>query len=301
MFTDDEHYPFICASVGDRFPQLSVVHHKESGSTAEKNLYYGPYTSYREINEILDSVEAKYNLRHQSFLARNGDGSRDEYMQLFDTVIKTVFSSHGGNDTLLMKEKRKEYEEAGLLFESDFNKCRDVVAVGKAHENSRDIIVYISQLREGLVADHYSYMCTLPRDFVDEDVGEVLQTVLSQRHYPSGANARTRFSWFPDDILLSQEASDMKLLRKTIRKLRNESLQDQKKQTLRIDTVAKSGKRKEVDARVMQFAKANAHQAAIQKTKGIAKSLIDGRGAEELAMMVGLEKAPSRIECYVSF
>jgi len=297
---DDEHYPYICASHGDRFPRLFVAPNKEEGfSTSQRYRYFGPYTSFREINAILEGVEEKYDLRAQSFLARHGGASQEEYKRLFETVLKEVFEGQGGREALLLTEKRKEYEEAGLLFDSDSNRCRDVVAVGREDEQAREIVVHVLQLREGIVAGRFSYSCELPIGFGDEDVADCIHTALTQRHYPSGENAQSKFSWFPDEVLLSHPPLDKTSLRKAIQESNGESEQKQKKK-VNISTAAKTGPKKAVDARVLQFASENAKQAAIEKSLGSVKSLVDGSGAAELATLIGSARMPSRIECYVS-
>lgn len=301
VIADDEHYPYICASCGDRFPRLFVAPSKEEGlsATIQRHRYFGPYTSFKEINAILDGVEEKYDLRRKSFLARHGDASQEEYQQLFNKVVDEVFGKHGTTESLLLTSKRKEYEEAGLLFDSEYNKCRDVVAVGRASENARSIVVHVSQLREGIVAGRFSYSCELPTGFGEEDVAEAVQAVLAQRHYPAGENTKSAFSWFPDDILLSHQPFDQKDLRKSITQSFGDSGPKQRKK-ITIGTAAGSGPRRAVDERLLRFAKENAEQAAIEKSLGSVKSLVDGSSAAELAALTGCEKPPTRIECYVS-
>lgn len=260
--------------------------------------YFGPYTSFREINAILEGIEDKYGLRQFSFKARHGEASPEDYKKLFETVLDEVFGE-AGEKSLQLASKRKEYEEAGLLFDSHFNKCRDVVVVGKASEHTTTILVHVSQLREGLIAGRYSYECKLPVGFGEEDVSDAVQTVLEQRHYPAGMNAVSSFSWFPDDILSSHEFLDAKTLRKSILQACSDTERKQKRK-ISISTAAQSGPRREVDARLLRFASENAEQVAIEKAMGSAKSLVDGTSAAELATMIGSGKAPSRIECYVS-
>ena len=294
---DDEHYPYIGASYGDRFPRLFVAPGKEDrSSTTERVKYFGPYTNFAEINAVLEAVEDKYDLRAQSFLARYGSVSLEEYRNLFERVLREVFTN---NSSTKLTEMREEYEEAGLLFEADCNNCRDVVAVGKADHQAREVVVHVSQLREGLVAGRFSYTCQLPVGSTDDDVADAVHTALTQRHYPAGENAQSKFNWFPDDVLLSHPPVDTKSLRKAIQQSCSENGQAQRK-TIKIGTAALSGPNQAVDARVLQFATENANMAAIEQSLGTLKSLVDGSGAEELATLIGSEVLPSRIECYVS-
>jgi len=218
---------------------------------------------------------------------------------LFNKVLDDVFGEQGKTESRLLSTKRKEYEEAGLLFDSEYNICRDVVAVGKASEQARTIVVHVSQLRKGIVAGRFSYTCEMPIGFDEDDVADAMQTVLVQKHYPAGTNTQSAFSWFPDDILLSHEPVDQKHLRKAVISSFGENPPKQRKK-FTISTCARSGPRQPVDERLMKFASENAHQVAIEKEFGSAKSLVDGSSAAELATILGCETPPSRIECYVS-
>ena len=271
--------------------------YKEASSTA-KHRYFGPYTSFKEINAILDGVEEKYDLRQLSFQARHGAASLEDYQILFKAVLEEVFCETG-DQALQLIGKRKEYEEAGLLFESEYNQCRDVVVVGQATEHTTTVTVHVSQLRGGIVAGSYSYTCELPSDSGDEeDIADAILTVLEQRHYPAGENAESRFSWFPDDILLSHKPTDTKSLRKAILQACSDTARKQKRK-ITIGAPAQSGPRRDVDARLLRFAAQNAEQAAIHRAMGNVKSLIDGPSAAQLAKIIGSAKAPTRIECYV--
>lgn len=306
LLKDDEHYPYICASCGDAYPRLFVAPRKAEGLTAtQSHRYFGPYTNFNEINAILDLVEEKYDLRAASFLARHGSGSKEEYHRLFDKVMQEIFTdggkSDGEQDSDTLKTMRSEYEQAGLLFDSKYNNCRDVVAVGKASDGDSAIVVHVLQLRDGLVAGRFSYTCQVPSGGTgEEDYGDAIQTVLMSRHYPSGEESLGGFSWFPDDVLLSHDPIDIKSLRSTLRQLRKEAGTSAK--SISISTAKSKGARREVDDRVLEFASSNAKQAALEKSVGdMNVALVDGSGAMELGKLVGTEKAPSRIECYVSF
>jgi excinuclease ABC subunit B len=305
LLKDDEHYPYICASCGDAFPRLFIAPRKLEGLTAKQShRYFGPYTNFKEINLILERVEAKYDLRAKSFLARHGSESKVEYQRLFDKVMQDVFTDgihNGHEDSRTLRDMRIEYEEAGLLFDSKYNQCRDVVAVGHAGDAATSIVVHVLQLREGLVAGRFSYTCQLPSEgATEDDYADAIHTVLANRHYPSGGESRGGFSWFPDDVLLSHEPFDIKGLRNMVRQLCKEA--DPKRKSITIRTAAKTnGPKREVDDRALEFATKNAHQAALNNSFGDTNAcLVDGSGATELAVMIGSKKAPSRIECYVS-
>jgi excinuclease ABC subunit C len=309
LLKDDEHYPYICASCGDTFPRLFVTARKLEGLTAQQNhRYFGPYTSFKEINAILERVEEKYDLRAKSFLARHGSESKEDYLRLFDRVMDDVFcgsdsEAQNNNDdsASTMREMRLEYEQAGLLFDSKFNRSRDVVAVGKAKSSHSIVLVLVLQLRDGIVAGRFSYACELKaREATEEDYADLIQEVLANRHYPSGGESRDGFSWFPDEVLLSHEPADVKSFRRIVRQLGSEAVP--KKKSIAVAVAGTGSKaRQEVDNRAIEFAVKNANQAAFEKSLGgMNKGLLDGTGALELAKLVKSDKSPARIECYVS-
>ena len=120
LLKDDETYQYICASVGDAFPQFYAVPRRQEGEKAARYRYFGPYPHYNEINAVLDSIEANHDLRQKSFEARHGGSmSKQEYNELFSRVLEESFESGATNSTLA--SMRSDYEEAGLLFDSAYN------------------------------------------------------------------------------------------------------------------------------------------------------------------------------------
>jgi excinuclease ABC subunit C len=304
LLKDDEHYPYICASVGDTFPRFSVVPRRQEGQPGgQRYRYFGPYTSFKEINEVLEGIEDKYGLRSQSFLARHGSGSNQEYQQLFEKALVEVFTSSTERTDESLSEMRVEYEEAGMLFDSKYNQCRDVVAIGQVDSDVSIAVVLVVQLRDGLVAGRYSYECKLPAGLTqEEDYSDVIQTVLERQHYPAGEESPdARFSYFPDEVLLSHPVLDAKELRATIRRARS-GVEPDRKKTITITCAATKGPRVAIDSRALEFAAENARQMAFEKSLGSINcstlSSVDGTAANELASLLSLGNAPSRIECY---
>ena len=302
LLKDDEHYPYICATCGDDYPKLMIVPIKpeHQSPSQETYRYFGPYTNFKELNAVTDHIEDKYDLRGKSFEARYGSGSLPEYQRLFEQMMKEVFTE-GHFVSNELQDLRTEYEHAGILFESKYNKCRDVVAIGKKSDPVRDtVVVHILQLRDGLVAGRFTYSCTLPAGAnSDGDFADAIYTVLTTRHYASGGESRGNFCWLPDSILLSHVPADLKGLRSTIRELGKSA--EPRKASIRVAGAAKKGDMLEVDKRTLELAEKNANQAAFEKSVGDMNiGIVDGSGALELAKLVGCERAPSRIECYVS-
>ncbi len=296
LLKDDEHYPYICASVGDSIPSLTVVPYRqpEHSSGSSRYRYFGPYTSFQEINAILDEIERMYDLRVKSFMTRQGSFSRDAYNELFDKALEEIFGDSRGLSHKL-RIRRRKYEEAGLLFESESNTCRDVVTVQLLQNDKA--LVSVMQLRNGIMAGRYKYTCQVPAGLGDDDLGSVIQTVLTERHYPSGGEHST--SWFPDNVLLSLPALDVKNLKESIREGRSR-IEPNRKGSIKVRTAATRGAQKEIDERTLEFATKNMNQDVPNHVPEHTTSMtLNGDLAStELADLLALKNPPSRIECY---
>lgn len=304
LLKDDAHYPYICASVGDKLPKFSIVPHLPSGDDDDSRYrYFGPYTSYAEINSILEKIEEKYGLRTKSFLVRQQSGSsEEEYNELFNKALSEDFLSKSVSD---LKALRSKYEEAGMLFDSPVNRCRDIVAVAPMPKSNEDVVIHVAQLRHGFVAGQFSYMCKVPSGILgDEEFGESIQAILQNRHYPAGREVcDPALSWFPDDILLCSKIPEPKTLRNTVRQYRKQ-VEPTRKGSIQVKHAAVRGEKALLDQKALAFATANAELYAQQKANevlGIAPPVttsVDGTAANQLAEMLSLPKPPSRIECY---
>ena len=301
LLKDDSSYPYICASVGDAYPRFSAVPRRQVGEKASKYRYFGPYPKYEDINAVLDHIEDTYDLRAKSFDARQGSGTQHEYKQLFDRAMSEVFE--GGDGGQAMMSLRAEYEEASLLFGSTYNRCRDVVAIGQSTGVANDAVVHVLQLRDGILANRFSYTCTLPKDCQGtEDLASVIESVLVQRHYPSGeGSAIGGFSFFPDEVLLQYPLVSTTQLKRVIKNAR--ALVEPNGSTpTDVRHVVSRGPRQQSDERAIEFAIANAKQAAVDRImegdRGATKTSLDGTAIKELEVMLTLEKPPKRIECY---
>ena len=309
LLKDDESYPYICATLGDAFPHFTIVprRHQEGSERMSRYKYFGPYPHYSEINTILEKIEEVYDLRSKSFQARYGTLDKVEYHNQFQKALTEVFESDGSiGSTGSLPAIRNEYEEASRLFESEYNQCRDVVALGTSQDASTSV-VHVLQLRQGLIAGQFSYSFELQSGLdSSEDYSDAIQTVLEQRHYPSGGASAGggRFSFFPEEVLCQYPIVQGKNLKDAIRSARNHAEPDTKGSVKKISvrTVARRGSRKDADSRAMECAVANAEQVANEKAlttiAGVRKSSVDGTAAEELVSLLSLERVPERIECY---
>ncbi|KAL3823859.1 hypothetical protein ACHAXA_004131 [Cyclostephanos tholiformis] len=66
LLKDDESYPYICATIGDAFPQLIIAPTRNDDS---RYRYFGPYPKYMELFSILEAIEEEYDLRSMRFQA----------------------------------------------------------------------------------------------------------------------------------------------------------------------------------------------------------------------------------------
>ena len=295
LLKDDESYPYICATIGDTFPQLTIAPTRQEGTIYR---YFGPYPKYTELHEVLQSIEVEYDLRLMCFQARYGGVGKAEYTLLFEKVIAEVFDKKGCHVKNSLQAQRAKYE-ASDLFESRFNTSRDVVVVGQCESTH---LVYVLQLREGLVASQFSYAFELKSGLHSStDFGDVIQNVLEKKHYPSGATWPGEFSFFPDEIL-TQYPVAAKGLREAIRAARNKWEPERVKSVVAIRRSSSKGIRHESDTQVLHCAMENAAQVAKDRSlatiQGVPVTSVDGTAALELADLLSLEDPPRRIECF---
>jgi len=304
LLKDDESFPYICATIGDELPQLTIAPRRQEGEKASKYRYFGPYPRYSELSAILQDIEERYDLRSRSFQARYGDVTKTEYQALFQKVIGEVFDNQGRLGLRSLPAKRTEYEEGSNLFESPYNKCRDVVAVARCKSDGSTYVVLVLQLREGLVAGQFSYTVESRASLnFDTDFGDVIQAVLQQKHYPAGeATAPGQFSFFPDEILTQYPVKDVKALKETIRTKRNDLEPERRASTIAIRVASTKGAKHQADKRALQCAIENAVQIAEEQAlttiQGVPLTSVDGTAAVELADLLSLDDPPQRIECY---
>ena len=295
LLKDDESYPYICATIGDTFPQLTIAPTRQEGTIYR---YFGPYPKYTELHEVLQSIEVEYDLRLMCFQARYGGVGKAEYTLLFEKVIAEVFDKKGCHVKNSLQAQRAKYE-ASDLFESRFNTSRDVVVVGQCESTH---LVYVLQLREGLVASQFLYAFELKSGLHSStDFGDVIQNVLEKKHYPSGATWPGEFSFFPDEIL-TQYPVAAKGLREAIRAARNKWEPERVKSVVAIRRSSSKGIRHESDTQALHCAMENAAQVAKDRSlatiQGVPVTSVDGTAALELADLLSLEDPPRRIECF---
>jgi excinuclease ABC subunit B len=297
LLKDDQHYPYICASVGDDIPRFFIAPHRRADAP-EGYRYFGPYTSFKEINSVLETIEEGFDLRSQAFLARHGNLSKEAYRETFNRALHEGFLDRASKDSLI-SQHRDQFEEAGKLFDSEYSHSRDVAIILPNGDNDAQALVHIVQLRQGMVHEQFSYKCEIKAGTDSEALSEMLQIVLEQQHYPSGGEASNQeLGFFPSDILLSHPLStaSMRSLRKIVKQGREKFSGESSK--INIRTTATRGPRKDPDKRAIELATLNALQVAVTEPNDVLRSFTDGSAANEIATMLSMETPPSRIECY---
>ena len=304
LLKNDESYPYICACIGDEFPEFRIVPRRQIAGEADKYKYFGPYPHYSDITAILEGIEETYGLRSMRFNARFGKVNKERYASKFDQAFREVFQATEDSRNQPLFNIRSKGEEASIIFDSDCNKSRDVVVAIESKDGSDEAIVLVLQLRQGLVMGLFSYTFELGQDVdMTKNFAEAIETILIERHYPSGeASQRAEYSFFPDDVLVQYPVSSLKDLKGAIRSSRDEVEVDRKGSKISVRRPASVGGRGKIDTRVLNFALQNAEQVA--RDRGVTgfncalPTSVDGTAAVELANLLSLEKAPEKIECF---
>jgi excinuclease ABC subunit C len=303
LLKNDESYPYICACIGDEFPEFRIVPRRQIAGEADKYKYFGPYPQYSDMTAILEGIEEIYGLRSMRFNARFGEVNKERYMAKFNQAFREVFQATENSHKLPLFNIRSKGEEDSIIFDSDCNKSRDVVVVIESKDGSKEAIVLVLQLRHGLVMGQFCYTFELGQDIdMNKNFAEAIEVIFIERHYPSGeASQRAEYS-FPDEVLVQYPVSNLKDLKGAIRSSRDNVDVDRKGSKMSVRRPASFGARGKIDTRVLDFALQNAEQLA--RDRGITEldctllTSVDGTAAVELASLLSLEKAPEKIECF---
>ena len=304
LLKDGESYPYICASIGDELPEFRIVPRRQMVGEANKYKYFGPYPHFSDITAVLEGIDETYGLRSMRFHARFGDVDKEKYKARFNQAYREVFQGTGKSHKLSLFDVRSKGEEASIIFDSDCNESRDVVVVVKSNAESKEVLVLVLQLRQGLVMGQFCYSYELNQDCDrNENYAEAIKVILTNRHYPSGEASQTPgYSFFPNEVLLQYPLSDVKDLSEIIKSSRDDVEINRKESRISVRSRAMTGARAQIDTRVIDFALRNAKQMAQEKwsrDKNFAlPTSVDGTAAVELAGLLSLEKAPEKMECF---
>jgi excinuclease UvrABC nuclease subunit len=251
--------------------------------------YFGPFQTSRAIERVLEQLEEQFGLRQLSFQVKfgeNKDASRREYMERFEEAVRALpglieaDAPNGQGGTA-----------ADLLFDSDTNESRDLVAVAAVAGEGGEAVGQVLQLRKGVLRNAFSYTVEAGRaargEEGDGDFAEAMGAIL-EAHYGSVED-------MPAEVLLMQgvDKGVAAEVRKTIKAKTGERC------VLRVPR--KSGPFAATDKKAMEFAVANAEAAANQAALGGAREEDREKRlaqAKSLQNFLQLPNLPERIECY---
>jgi excinuclease ABC subunit C len=310
---DDKQYPYICVTLQEPYPRVLKVRHARKDGGA----YFGPYADGTGLNDTLAVLKKLFPYRScdltipdeadrpepvierpclEYFIKRCVApcvryASREQYMEVIDQVLLVL---QGKSDEVL-KRLQGQMEEASAAL--DFERAadiRDQIAalerlvdrqkmtttraadqdVLALAQDTTEACVEIFHVREGKVVARDHYLLAAEQS----EPGETLSSFLKLYY--------ERATHVPREILLQHGVEDAELIKQWLSTLRSGTV------TL---TVPRIGEKR----KLIEMVAANAREALEehklrwmndqQKTTGALK---------ELQEAVGLEKTPTRIECY---
>ena len=234
---DDKTYPYICIKK-ENFPRVfSTRHIKRDGSK-----YFGPYTSVRSMNIMLQTIKSIFRIRTCSLrlapqaIAANkfdiclqyhikkcdgpcvGYQSEEDYDRMIAQVEQLLNGKTGTLISLLRDEMesmadRSEFEEAAKLRDQvqALEKYAERQKVVSQDPIDRDMFAVAVDREENVACGVIFQMREgkiIGRQHkylhqVDEKTDKLLMQVLLERYY-------TETTFFPDEILLSGAAQDLR-------------------------------------------------------------------------------------------
>jgi len=235
QFKDDKHYPYLCLTMGEDFPRLTVVRRP----AAKDCRYFGPYSSVGSMRQTLRLIKKIFPLRscRQPLRAGEGRGRPCLNFQIkrclapcrgmppspdYAAVVQQVCLFLDGRQRTLLRKIAGEMKEASasLQFEKaarlrdqylSLEKMiagqkvvsadgRDQDAIALVHAD-RSQVVGLFRVRGGklLEADYFS-----PAAEMSAQEGEIIKEFL--RHYYG------RASYIPAELLLSPLPAERELL-----------------------------------------------------------------------------------------
>lgn len=308
LLKDDKAYPYIRVDLREDFPRIELARRQERDGAR----YFGPYRGATIVREVMDVLHMIYPLRTCSYAIHPdkprrpcvhhqigrcsapcaGKISREEYRAELDKAIEFL---NGKYKPVLETLKKRmmdcslemNYEGAAVyrdriraveaLIEkqtaiSTTESDRDVIAV--LHHDA-DAMVQIMFIRSGRMIGSERF--TL-EGCGDDDSGEILTQFMLQYYGPENVP--------PKEVLLSAVAPEQSLI--------EELLSEQAGHRVYIMTPRRGDK-----VRLISVAMKNLKDEAEKLDKRAANSHARTVGAaQELAEVLGLTKAPRRIEGY---
>lgn len=309
MLKDGKAYPYICVTVGEEYPRVSMVHKKKK----DKSRYFGPYTSRMAVNDTLELLHKLFQIRtcnrvlprdigkerpclnyhiKQCSAPCQGYISKEEYQKQIQLVLDFLNGTYTGIQKELEEKMRQasqemRFEEA-IQYRELLHSLKHVVQKQKITEISsaedRDVIAFavdgtdavvqVFFVREGKMIgrDHFHLVVA------QGDSNSAIMSSFVKQFY-----AGTPF--LPSELYLQYPLEDETLVQQWL------SQKKGKKVTIK---VPQRGEKE----RLVELAQKNAKLVLTQDTEKIKREEIRTRGAvRQIEEWLGI--APlSRMEAY---
>lgn len=303
---DSKTYPYIKLDYEKPFPKISISRTRRD----DKAAYFGPYTSARAANEIIDTISKSFKIatckrdfeygkklcRHCLFYHLgqcigpcSGNISQSEYRSIFFDIEAFL---KGDYKASLDELEKKMIAYADKLDFENAAKCRDKINSIKRLQEHQGIVtnpdkefdvfgLYIGEtssamsivfIRNGKVIDKEDYIFSSDELCENYEISDFIERFYKNCEY------------IPKNILLSFSMTDDE-----IQNLK-EKLSSNKKSEVRI-LIPERGEKKAYTI----MARRNASEAVRQKLETLKKS---DEALIKLASLLKLEVVPERIEAY---
>jgi len=278
---------------------------------------FGPFTTAVGIERVLENLEEKFRLRKLAFQIKFGENKtelRRQYLDTFEEAVKElpgIIEERGGGGGGGGGEEGEGGE--GLLFDSETNFDRDVVAVCSADDDEEEgaLLVQVLQLRKGVLRGKFNYEMVggegtnqgekgEGEENRENRFGEAIFEALT-RHFSSFEQQAggSIASAFPSEILIMEGLGSKEREREIRDLVKRESGGAVAKCVVR-KTRAR-GPAAKTDKKVMALAVKNVQETA--RVRGL-----EGEGererswkkkqAEDLQTILQMRKVPRVVECF---
>lgn len=309
LLRDDKHYPYLCLTMAEEYPRLIMVRSVKN----DGNRYFGPYVSsgaMKLTQKLLSDIFPLRTCSDKSFKHKRrpclnfhikrclapctGKVDKAAYREMCEQVALFLEGRSGAitarlNSQMQQAAAELRFEEAAVLrdrlqavklvqsrqYMDAGSDNRDMLAAALPEAGSEIAAVQIFFVREGKVVGREHFFLQNPGG---DSAGQVLAAFICQ--YYSGVD------FIPPEICLSNEAPDMDELAAW--------LGDKRGGKVSLN-VPKIGEKK----RLLSLVEQNARLVLARELEEQAYAeAAGGEALEELRRVLGLPKAPWRIECF---
>ncbi|CCK79270.1 excinuclease ABC subunit UvrC [Desulfobacula toluolica] len=302
ILKDGKNYPLLCINMNEMYPAIQKVRKIKD----DKALYFGPYSSGRSVNKTLNQIQKIFKLRkcrNTQFKNRSrpclnfqikaclgvccNDISSVEYKK---HVWDAILFLKGRSKQVVKKLKKRMIEHSASLEYEKAAQIRDsIIAIENIMEKQvvvspdmqdRDVLAFaaargravitVMQVRSGLLIDNAHY----PFDLGFKEPHEILSAFMVQYYRNTG--------FLPSFILLNQAIENKALL--------EDRFSEKKGKKVGIHVPVRGEKKKLVE---MAFVNASG-----ELEKRLLKEEEERASISMLKELLGMEKLPSRIECF---